>query len=166
MRRVKQQAAAEIFGVTQATISRWESGAQAPTPRQAERLRGLLAASPDGAADRALAELVRGAAEEVHLVCDVTHRLLAASPARERRWRLSARDLAGASMWSYASAEIMAAEAGLTDLGWFEPNAGMVEFSTGRNRSRDVPIRRGGVRWTRMRLSDGSYARLVQARAE
>lgn len=165
LRRMKQNRAAELLGVSQATVSRWESGMLAPSAPQAARLRHLMTAALDGAADRALADLVRRSADEVHLVCDATHRLLAVSPRRERTWRVGASDLLGTSMWRHASAEIVEAEERLSALGWFEPDSPTIRVFTGPNASAEVPIRRGWMRWTRMRLSDGSYARLVRSAA-
>lgn len=165
LRRMKQGHAAELLGVSQATVSRWESGRQMPTPPEREALRALMAARLDGAADQALGRLVRSAAGEVHLVCDLTHRLLAASPARERRWAVSAGELIGTSMWRFHTEAIARAEAALPDLGWYGDALREVEVLTGANDSTVVPIRRGRCRWTRLRLSDGSYARLVETEA-
>lgn len=161
-RRVKQAHAAEILQVSQATVSRWESGALLPSPREAVRLVDLLAARPEAAADRALLELVETSTGATHLICDLSHRLLAASPARGREWGLPAEDLIGASLWRYASEQIVAAEAGLGEAGWYEPLAPAVMVETGPNGSNEVPIVPGRVRWTRLRLSDGRFARLVR----
>ncbi|MGL4289041.1 MAG: helix-turn-helix transcriptional regulator [Phreatobacter sp.] len=163
LRRIKQGHAAELIGVSQATISRWEGGIHEPTGAQAARLAALMETRLDSAADRALAELITHSGREIHLICDSTHKLLAASPARERRWQATAAELAGTSLWRFASAEIIDAEQKLGTAGWFEPIAPAIELATGPNASRIVPIRPGRVRWTRMRLADGSFARLVQA---
>lgn len=165
LRRMKQDHAARLLGVSQATISRWESGHQTLTPRERETLRALMAARLDGAADHALGRLVRSTTREAHLVCDLTHRLLAVSPARERRWKVAASELMGLSMWRYHTEAIATAEAGLSALGWYGEAPPAVEVLTGANESAEVPIRRGRCRWTRLRLSDGSYARLVETEA-
>jgi transcriptional regulator with XRE-family HTH domain len=161
-RRVKQAHAAEMLGVSQATISRWENGAQAPSSGEARRLADLLAARPDSDADRALLDLVESSTEPTHLVCDLSHRLLAASPARSREWSLPQAELLGVSLWPYASPAIVAAEAGLGEAGWYEPLAPAVTIETGPNGSNTVPILPGRMRWTRLRLSDGRFARLVR----
>lgn len=83
LRRVKQLHAAELLGVSQATLSRWENGQSTPAPDESERLRMLMAARLDSAADRVFARLVGQSAVPVHLICDLTHRLLAESPAIE-----------------------------------------------------------------------------------
>ena len=162
LRRVKQAHAAELLGVNQATISRWESGAERPSARQAARLRELMAAAPASDADRALASLVRESGEAVHMICDLTHRLLAVSRPRTRRWGVSGAQLIGCSLWRYATDDIVAAEEGLADAGWFEPAAPARRVFTRANRSSEVPIRAGWMTWTRLRLSDGGYARLVR----
>ncbi|WP_207477760.1 helix-turn-helix domain-containing protein [Arenibaculum pallidiluteum] len=163
VRGIKQSHAAELCGVSQATISRWESGTQEPTPGQAARLRRLMAARADSAADRALLRLVQTSPHEIHLVCDLTHRLLAASPRRVGAWRVPANALLGVSMWRFASPEIVAAEQRLATLGWFGAAPPEVPVETGENASQDVPIRRGRFRWIRLQLADGSFARLVES---
>jgi transcriptional regulator with XRE-family HTH domain len=162
LRRIKQSHAAELFGVSQATISRWEAGRQSPSPDEAARLRDAMAATPDGAADAALLRLVNGSALPMHLVCDLSHRLLAASKPRSRAWRVTPEALYGSSLWRYASDDIRRAESRLGELGWFEPGAAPVTLTTGANRMAEVPILASRIRWTRLRLSDGSYARLVE----
>lgn len=161
-RRVKQAYAAEILGVSQATVSRWESGVLAPSLRETGRLADLLTARPGSDADRALLDLVESSSEQVHLVCDLSHRLLAASPVRSREWSLAKEDLVGRSLWRYASAAIRTAEAGLGEAGWYEPLAPALTIETGPNGSNEVPIRPGRMSWTRLRLSDGRFARLVR----
>ncbi|SKA39930.1 hypothetical protein SAMN02745126_06284 [Enhydrobacter aerosaccus] len=122
----------------------------------------MLGATPDGAADAALLQLVVSSRLPVHLICDATHRLLAASRPRAQAWQVSPESLHGLSLWRYASEDIQHAERQLADLGWYEPAAAPVILSTGANRYAEVPIRPSQVRWTRLRLSDGSYARLVE----
>ena len=82
LHHVKQTHAAELFGVAQSTISRWERDVQGMEPSEQARLEALLSARLDAAADQALARLVRDSHRPVHLICDLTHRLLACSPAR------------------------------------------------------------------------------------
>jgi hypothetical protein len=61
------------------------------------RLLDLVVARIDPSRDAALRHLVEGSASPVHLVCDFTHRLLAASGPREREWRRAANELQGQS---------------------------------------------------------------------
>ncbi len=99
----------------------------------------------------------------MHLVCDLTHRPLASSSARAAEFSQPLSMLLGTSLWRYASPEIVRMEAALDTLGWHD-RAGppSVEFDTGANASQVVPIRGSRCRWTRMTLSDGSAARLVE----
>ncbi len=163
LRKVKQSHAAELLGVSQATISRWESGTLLPLAAQERRLRVLMSARTDAAADQELARLVTGAREPMHLVCDLTHRLLAASPGRVREWGTGLRQLMGVSLWRYATDEIREAERSLPGRGWYEPGPPVVQVATRANRSRQVHIPASRFEWIRFPLSDGSHARLVRA---
>lgn len=165
LKRIKQHHAGELLGVSQATISRWENGNLAPTPDEQTAIRELLHARLDSAADRELARMVDESARAVHLVCDLTHRLLALSALRERQCSIPRNDLIGRSLWRYASPEIVAAEAALPDVGWFESAPPAVEIHTGANTSTEVRIVKSHMRWVRFRLSDGSFARLVETLA-
>src|SRR5262245_15006654 len=107
---MKQAHVADLLRCSQPTITRWESCRLLPSGREAAAIARLLAARLSSAGDRALDRLVRGSEAELLLVCDVSHRLLSPSPARERHWRMSASELIGTSMWRFASAEIKEAE--------------------------------------------------------
>lgn len=161
--RVKQDHAADLFGVSQSTISRWERGIQAMEEGEKVKVEAVVAANIDAAADRVLARLVFEAGRPMHLVCDRTHRLLACSREREREFGISFSDLSGRSLRRFATAEIAEQDVRLENQGWHEfrvPDP--VIFRTGANRSRIVPIRPGYCRWTRLTLSDGGLARLVE----
>lgn len=157
---IKQSHVAELAGVTQATVSRWESGAHLPDERQAERLLRLLEARLDGRADRALKRLVETSDRPVHLVCDVTHTFLAASPAREREWRRAAAAYRGERMFRFATEEIRAAEAMLPEIGWFEPLGPPVLLWNSLNELPEIRMLPGLMVWERVRLADGGVARL------
>ncbi len=161
LRGVKQSHAAELLGVTQATLSRWERGRH-PIPASAHRkLADLLAAPLDSAGDAALRRLVETSILPVHLICDLSHRLLAASAPRLAEWRADEADLRGRSLWGYATDEIRAAEGQLGTLGWYDDGAARLSFWTGPNESPVVPIDPGILIWERLQLSDGTLARLV-----
>jgi transcriptional regulator with XRE-family HTH domain len=163
LHRIKQAHAAALFGVAQSTISRWESGLQDMEPAGRARAEQLLAARLDTAADHALARLVRESPRAVHLVCDLTHRLLACSPARAAEFGAPLAALLGRSLWRYATPEIRDKEAALDALGWRDALAPPAfEFTTGVNGSAIVPIEASRCRWTRMTLADGTAARLVE----
>ncbi|APG83146.1 helix-turn-helix domain-containing protein [Sinorhizobium americanum] len=157
MRGIKQSHVAELLGVTQATISRWETGVLMPAEDQRAALERLFA-PPAFAADAAIKRLVETSAARVHLICDHSHRLLAASPARRKEWR---RDMLGTPMFRYASEGIQQAEAKLQDLGWYDGETTSLVVETGPNGCDDVPILAGSVLWERIPLSDGAMGRLV-----
>jgi transcriptional regulator with XRE-family HTH domain len=161
LRGVKQSHAAELFGVTQATLSRWERGHHRPPDRATRTLTKLLAAPLDSAGDAGLRRLVESSALPVHVICDLTHRLLAASPARFAEWTADAADLRGTSLWRFASDEIRQAERRLGDIGWYDEGAAELRFWTGATRHPLVPIAPGILVWERLTLCDGTLARLV-----
>ena len=166
LHRVKQAHAAELFGVAQSTISRWESGRQAMEPKEQAKVEAIVGTRLDAAADRVLAGLVCESPRAVHLICDLTHRLLACSPQRARQFGVPESDLIGRSLWRFATPELIAVEATLAGRGWHDlPAPAPIEFDTGDNRSRIVRIRQSRCRWTRLLLSDGSPARLVETLA-
>ena len=166
LRGVKQSHAAELFGVTQATLSRWERGHHRASQKIADKLSKLLAAPLDSAGDAGLRRLVESSRLPTHLICDLTHRLLAASPARVADWRGSANELRGVSLWCFATDEIRAVEDCLADLGWYDEAAPSLTFWTESNRSEVVPIGAGVLVWERLQLSDGTLARLVTSTAD
>jgi len=161
LRGVKQSHAAELFGVTQATLSRWERGHHRLPDAAARKLSRLVAAPLDSAADAGLRRLVESSALPVHLICDLSHRLLAASPARVAEWRTDAADLRGVSLWRFATDEIRNAEGRLGELGWYDEGAAQLRFWTGANDDPMVAIAPGILVWERLQLSDGTLARLV-----
>ena len=160
-RGVKQSHAAELFGVTQATLSRWERGYHRLPDTAARKLTKLLAAPLDSSADAGLRRLVESSALPVHLICDLTHRLLAASPQRFAEWTADASDLRGTSLWRFATDEIQQAESRLGDLGWYDERTTELRFWTSDNHDPMVRIVPGILVWERLTLSDGTLARLV-----
>lgn len=162
LNRVKQSHAAEIIGISQTTVSRIENGEHVPIGRELETIRNLVAARLTDAGDRALAQLVSTSTTALHMVCDDSHRLLALSPGRRRQVRGDSRDLIGHSLWPCASPEIVRLENELEDLGWFEPAPDPVIRRTSAHHGPMLDIVESSFRATRLRLSDGSYARLVE----
>ena len=161
LRGVKQSHAAELLGVTQATLSRWERGYHRLPDAAARKLTRLLAAPLDSSADAGLRRLVESSALPVHLICDLTHRLLAASPQRYAEWTAGASDLRGTSLWRFATDEIQQAESRLGDLGWYDEGTTELRFWTSDNHDPMVRIVPGILVWERLTLSDGTLARLV-----
>jgi len=162
LRRLKQGAVAAELRVSQTTVSRWESGHAAPSVEEQLALRRLMAARLDSAADFELARLVERAPVPIHLICDLSHRLLALSAARERHCRRPRAELLGQALWCYATPEIVAQESRLDALGWYEPGPDAVEFETGAALQQDMPIWPSRMRWVRLQLSDGSFVRLAE----
>jgi transcriptional regulator with XRE-family HTH domain len=163
LNRVKQAHAADLFGVNQSTISRWESGAQAMDARQRDQAETLLGARLSSAADAALARLVTHQSSGVHLICDLDHRLLALSATRRIEFGCHADMLVGQSLWPFITEELAEVEASLEPLGWFEQRSPpSLVAETGSNGSRIVPIRKGRCRLSRFILSDGTAARLIE----
>lgn len=160
LRGIKQSAMAEMAGVTQATVSRWEKGALRPDPHVVETVLRHLARSRPGSGDAALRRLVESSRAPVHLVTDVDHRLLAASPARVREWNRDCAGLLGTSLWRFATPGIQQAEQGLAQCGWWEEEcADPVEVRTGPGTA-GLTIRAGLMVWERIYLADGTPARL------
>lgn len=161
-RGMKQSHVAELLGVTQPTVSRIERGDLFPTGALREEAMRFLAARLDVRRDAGLRRLVEMAGAPVHIICDLTHRLLAASPTREREWQRSASDLKGVSLWPYASEVIREAETRLGQHGWGEPEGPCaMEVTTNAHSSNALRILPGRMIWERMILSDGSPVRLV-----
>ena len=92
---LKQSVLAEWAGVTQATVSRWEVGQLDVQPALADKLLAQLLARANGRADAPLRRLVETSPLSVHLIADADHRLLTASPPREREWGQAATSLLG-----------------------------------------------------------------------
>jgi transcriptional regulator with XRE-family HTH domain len=162
LRRRKQQAVADLAGVAQTTVSRWEAGAIEPSAEQLRRLGPILTPVADLARDSGLKRLVVSSPLPVHLVCDLTHRLLAASPAREVEWTVSASELHGEPLFRFATDEIREAESRLDDIGWFaDATTGAVLWIRGGDRPGPIRMMTGYCVWERLTLNDGSPVRLV-----
>ncbi|WP_343517706.1 helix-turn-helix transcriptional regulator [Sphingomonas sp.] len=163
LHRVKQAHFAELLGVAQSTVSRWESGILSFERHEARRVEAVIAARLTSSADTALRQLIEESARTIHLVCDVSHRLLACSASRASSFGIPPGELLGRSLWRYSSAELVAQEMRLESLGWHDLAVpAPVEFEAGDNGSKLVPIRPGPCRWMRMTLSDGTWVRLVE----
>ncbi len=161
LRGMKQSHLAELLSVTQATVCRWERGTHRPSEAQMPAVMAFIAAPSAPVRDAALKRLVESSVRRVHLICDATHQLLAASAAREADWGVPASTLLGRTLWPFASPEIRAAESRLEALGWFEASAPAITFHTDAIPNPVVPIVPGLVLWERVRLEDGEEARLV-----
>jgi transcriptional regulator with XRE-family HTH domain len=160
LRGLKQGVVADLAGVTQTTVTRWERGEIRPQPQVARRLLQKLSGPFDGIADSALKRLVETTSLAAHLVADADHALLAASPSREREWRTTVSHLGRRSLWRYATDAICAAEQSLGSRGWWDdPVPAPVEVLTEAG-DRGLPIVSGRLLWERVYLADGTPARL------
>jgi len=156
---IKQAYVAQLAGVDQATVSRWERGEIKPDYLHAQSV--LRALSPNQSDDSTLRRLVESSSLTIHLIRDVDHTLLAASLSRIAEWNRPVKTLIGKSVWEAASPAIYAAEASLEKLGWWEyPQPAPVEVNLEPYDSGFLPIVPGKMLWERVWLSDGCPARL------
>ena len=159
LRGMKQSHLAERLGVAQTTVSRWESGAWKLSPEDLARVLERLQGAPS--ADAALRRLIEASPLATHLIHDIDHRLIAASPARDRQWRGAAREHIGRPLWRYATRAIVAAEAELENRGWWELAAPeSVQIVTEAGGGEDIRVVAGAMVWERVWLSDGTPGRL------
>lgn len=158
---IKQTHLAELLGISQGSLSRWESGTHQPDPAMQARIENVIAATTSSRSDAALKRLIETSPLRIHLICDTTHRLLAASPARGASWRGDVASYIGTSLWRFASPEIERAEQGLVDQGWFERPFQNIRFRTGPNRSAAIAITPGLMEWESILLADGRVGRLT-----
>lgn len=163
---MKQGHAAQLLQVSQGTVSRWECGELHPDAQHRSCIEALIRANVDTDSDAGIKRLVLTSSLPVHLVCDATHELLVASPARARSWRMDADQYLGTSLWRFASKEIVRAEMELDALGWFERPFQRFCFETGDNGSEEIPVRPSLMQWETLLLSDGRVGRLTTTLSE
>ncbi|WP_227271615.1 helix-turn-helix domain-containing protein [Roseobacter weihaiensis] len=157
---MKQAALADLLGVNQTTVSRWESGLQ--TPDDLTQQAGLDVLTSARIEDAALKRLVQQSTGCVHLVEEANHVCLAYSESRAKDWDTTRGALLGTSLWQFASDEIRQAESELEAMGWWDtylpaPKA----FDTSEVLHDRIRISAGTILWERVYLSDGTPARLV-----
>lgn len=156
---VKQSALSSEMGISQSTLSRWETGSQIPRrERQIQILTWLCAQSAD---DKALRRLVETSSDNVHLVDEANHKCLAYSPLRAREWCKEPSALMGQSLWRFATEEIRAAEAELDGSDWWAVRLPVSRtFTTSASDYPELVINAGYIRWERLYLADGTPVRL------
>jgi transcriptional regulator with XRE-family HTH domain len=159
LRGMKQSHLAEMLGVGQSSVSKWESGLHLPAEDMIDALARFVANPPGEPSDTILKRLVEQSSCPVHLVCDETHRLLAASRPRRSQWRLSSGT--DEPMWRYATDEIRRAEGLLAAVGWRDSADAAVVFTTSGRDDPVVPIEPGTVLWERIPIGDHRCGRLV-----
>ncbi len=162
---IKQDHLAQLCGVNQATISRWERGSHLPSPSQRSRLDALMCSDGRHAAtrlDAVLKRLVNGSGQPVHLICDQTHRLYAASRPRAVEWRNNTDSLLNLPLWRFATQTIRIMEGRLDSLGWWEgQGCDAVMFETEGITHPELIIQPGWMMWERLILPDQPPVRLV-----
>jgi transcriptional regulator with XRE-family HTH domain len=161
VRGIKQAHLAELIRVSQGTISKWESGAAVPSEGQHHQIIELLAAKSSTVADTWLARLVETSRERIHAICDITHRLLVASPARYQEWGQERSEMFHRSLLDDAPDDIIEAERRLIEREHSLPFDDPVLIETAgqvRGHYRIIP---GFVLWERLQLVDGTWVRLV-----
>lgn len=162
MKEIKQDHLAELLGVTQASVSRWERGQQIPAPHILRLLQSMMREDRKRSRlDHSLKRLVRDSTASVHIVEDQSHRLLSSSQTRLMEWQRDASDLMGLSLWRFATEEIAAAEAALEDLGWWANEIDCVAFPVKGRNGPPMRVWPQHVLWEKIRLEDGSILRLT-----
>ncbi|MEM1004090.1 MAG: helix-turn-helix transcriptional regulator [Pseudomonadota bacterium] len=157
---IKQSSLADTMQVDQATVSRWESGAQVPSLAMQQAV--LSALGPARADDSALRRLVMTSTDCVHLVDEGSHTCLAYSASRARDWKTSQSALLGVSLWQFATDEIRQAETELLDEGWWDQQMPSPKvFLTSEAVHNRIRINAGEILWQRLYLADGTPVRLV-----
>ncbi|MFH1805000.1 MAG: helix-turn-helix domain-containing protein [Pseudomonadota bacterium] len=158
---IKQDRLADILGVTQATVSRWEQGRQSPAPLHHKLLQDMMTRNRNFRLDQAIKRLVCQSRQRVHLIEDRSHRLLCSSLPRQEEWQRPDNDLLGQSLWRFATPEIAAAEKSLHDMGWHDDQADHIVFATSGRDGPPMPIMDRYILWERFFLSDGTAVRLT-----
>lgn len=158
---IKQARLADILGVTQATVSRWENATQRPAPLQYDLIHQMMTRKRNFRLDHAVKRLVTHSNQRVHLIEDRSHRLLCASTVREQEWQRDSTPLLGTSLWRFATPEIAVAEKSLHDLGWHEDQADHLTFKTSQRDGAPMRIVDSYILWERFFLSDGTAVRLT-----
>jgi transcriptional regulator with XRE-family HTH domain len=160
LRGFKQGVVAEIAGVAQTTVSRWESGDVRPDAELAAYVLLTLARQHDRFVDAPLRRLIETASTPVHLVDDDDHRLLAASAPRLLQWGVDADTLLGRSLWPFASDAVLAAEARLEAAGWWDDHNPAPIAVDLVDADRGLRFVAGRMMWERLHLADGAAVRL------
>ncbi|OSQ39891.1 hypothetical protein TMES_06090 [Thalassospira mesophila] len=161
MAEIKQQRLADILGVTQATVSRWEKGMQQPAPLQYQLLHEMMTRNRNIRLDHAVKRLVVQSRQRVHLIEDRSHRLLCSSHPRQHEWQRADHDLLGQSLWRFATPEIAAAEKSLHHMGWHDDMADHVLFANSTRDGAPMRIIDRYILWERFFLADGRAVRLT-----
>ena len=158
-RSLKQSALAEMIGVEQSTVSRWESGTLTPSSEMQEQVfQSLFDCKVD---EFALKLLVESSTLATHLIDEASHVCLAFSKPRGLEWRKDPQTLLGKTLWPYASEEIQLAEEELGKIGWwdtYQPEP--FKIRTAPSDNPEMRIWAGYLTYERMYLANGTPVRL------
>jgi transcriptional regulator with XRE-family HTH domain len=159
VRGIKQAHLAELLRVSQSTVSKWENGSL-PSEDQYFHILGLLGANPSTIADTWLARLVETSREPIHAVCDITHRLLVASPTRYQEWCSDRIEMFHRPLLHDAPLDIIEAEQRLLQQSLPSLDRPMLIKTAGQVYGR-YRVNAGFLLWERLQLTDGTWVRLV-----
>jgi transcriptional regulator with XRE-family HTH domain len=161
VRGIKQAHLAQLVRVSQSTISKWESGAAVPSEDQRDQVMQLLAVQPSTVADTWLARLVETSRDRVHAICDLTHQLLVASPARYQEWCREPSEMFHRPLLDDAPDDIIEAERRLIQREHRMPFDEPLLITTAGQAGGRYRVIPGQVLWERLQLTDGTWVRLV-----
>lgn len=161
VRGLKQYSVSEFLGVSQSTMSKWERGTLVPSAKQCQRLADLFAARLHPLQDAWLQRLVESSGHPVHVMCEATHRLLAASPPRISEWQRDISEIAARPLSLDLPPDIAGAETRLNEVSlnteMFVP---VIVHTRGRSGG-PYEIDPALMLWERLQLSGGEWIRLV-----
>jgi transcriptional regulator with XRE-family HTH domain len=161
VRGIKQAHLAQLVRVSQSTISKWESGAAVPSADQHGQVIELLAAQPSAVANTWLARLVETSRDRVHAICDLTHKLLVASPTRYQEWCREPSEMFHRPLLDDVVGGIVEAERRLIQCEHSMPFDEPVVITTAGQTGGRYRVIPGLVLWERLQLTDGAWVRLV-----
>ena len=160
MRALKQAAFAELIGVDQATISRWESGRQSPDLAMQQRLRDLMRRIDPG--EEVLLRHWINASVGYTVLVDEDRVIRAASPSYCSIHGVSATEVLGRSTIPTFTAELERALWLAVDRGFFEGEVASATVVARTNALSGQPRDIAGMSvWTPVPLTDGRVLRRV-----
>ncbi len=161
VRGIKQGHVAQLMGVSQATMSKWETGILRPSPEQCVKFQQIFAARLCPIHDGWVKRFVENSAGSAHLICHFTHNLLAASKTRYREWGQIPSSMYERPLLDDAPDDIQVAEdtllKNIETTGLMRPFA----INTNGRKGGRYSVHPSLVLWETFQLSDGSWVRLV-----
>lgn len=158
---MKQTHLAELVGVGQSTVSKWECGYLLPSTGQHLRLVTLFSTRLDPARDAWLSRLVECSTRQVHVMCDTEHYLLAASRPRIGEWRRDFNEVAAQPLTRLLPPDIAFAENWIVEHDAEAFRLSTLVVRTGGREGGPYDIAPALMLWERFQLSEGKWVRLV-----